>query len=67
MKTIYQSILITILSILILTCAFTLIGLLLNFWNESIFNASLALMSSLLIGTISYFGLVVLIDNQKHK
>ena len=67
MKTIYQSILITLLSALILLCAFTLIGLLLNFWNESIVNASLALLSSLLIGTISYFGLDVLIDKQKHK
>ena len=65
MKTIYKSVLITLLSALILLCAFTLIGLLLNFWNESIVNASIALMASLLIGTISYFGLVVLIDPTK--
>ena len=66
MKTIYNSVLITLLSALILLCAFTLIGLLLNFWNESIVNASIALVASLLIGTISYFGLVVLIDPTKN-
>ena len=67
MKTIYNSILITLLSALILVSAFTLIGLLLNFWNESIVNASIALMASLLIGTISYFGLDILIDKQNKK
>jgi len=67
MKTIYNSVLITLLSALILVSAFTLIGLLLNFWNEDIGSAALALMSSLLIGTISYFGIVVLIEKQNKK
>jgi|TARA_R110000744_G_scaffold5740_1_gene20291 hypothetical protein len=61
MKTIYKSVLITILSSLILVCIFTVLGLLLNFWNESIGNAALALMASLLIGSISFAGLSVLV------
>ena len=65
MKTIYQSVIITLLAALILASAYTLIGLLLNFWNESVVNASIALMASLLIGTISYFGIVVLIEKRK--
>jgi hypothetical protein len=61
MKTIYKSVLITILSSLILVCIFTVLGLLLNFWNESVLNAALALISSLLIGSISFAGLSVLV------
>ena len=66
MKTIYKSVLITILTSLVLVCAFTLVGLLLNFWNESIGNAALALMASLLIGGISIAGLSVLVEEQKN-
>jgi len=62
MKTIYKSVLITILTSLILVCIFTLVGLLLNFWNESTGNAALALLASLLIGSISFAGLSVLIS-----
>ena len=66
MKTIYKSVLITILTSLVLVCTFTLVGLLLNFWNESIGNAALALMASLLIGGISIAGLSVLVEEQKN-
>jgi len=66
MKTIYKSVLITILTSLVLVCAFTLVGLLLNFWNESIGNAALALMASLLIGGLSIAGLSVLVEEQKN-
>jgi len=61
---IFKSIVVTILTSLILGCAFTLIGLLLNFWNESVINASIALMGSLLIGGISTAGLNVLIEDK---
>lgn len=66
MKTIYKSVLITILTSLVLVCAFTLVGLLLNFWNESTGNAALALMASLLIGALSIAGLSVLVEEQKN-
>tara|TARA_R110000782_G_C14696836_1_gene401697 strand:+ start:472 stop:681 length:210 start_codon:yes stop_codon:yes gene_type:complete len=66
MKTIYKSVLITILTSLVLVCTFTLVGLLLNFWNESIGNAALALMASLLIGGLSIAGLSVLVEEQKN-
>jgi len=63
-QTIFKSIVVTILTSLILACAFTLIGLLLNFWNESVINASIALIGSLLIGGISTAGLNVLIEDK---
>jgi len=65
MKTIYQSVLITVLSALVLISAFTLIGLLLNFWNESVLNASIALVASLILGFISIAGLSVLIEQKR--
>ena len=62
MKTIYKSVLITILTSLVLISSFTILGLLLNFWNESILNASIALIGSLLIGCLAFAGLSVLIS-----
>tara|TARA_R110000744_G_scaffold202061_5_gene321062 strand:+ start:2067 stop:2273 length:207 start_codon:yes stop_codon:yes gene_type:complete len=62
MKTIYKSVLITILTALVLLAGFVILGLLLNFWNETIYNASIALIGSLLIGCLSFAGLSVLIS-----
>ena len=67
MKTIINSVIITVLCILILGSAYTIVGLILNFWNESIANASIGFMSAVLIGTISFAGVSVLIDKQKQK
>ena len=63
-KTIFKSIVVTILTTLILGCVFILIGLILNFWNESVLNAAVGFMGAILIGSISIAGLNVLIDEQ---
>ena len=67
LKIIGNSLGIVMASTFILGSVYILLGLILNFWNESTLNASVAFIAALLIGTISYFGLVVLIDEQKHK
>jgi len=48
-------------SALLVVSLYTILGLLLNFWNESTLNASVALMASILIGTLSIVVLDLLI------
>tara|TARA_R110000851_G_scaffold212212_1_gene364903 strand:- start:602 stop:823 length:222 start_codon:yes stop_codon:yes gene_type:complete len=62
-QTILKSIAVTILTSLILGCIFTLVGLILNFWNETVANAAIGFMGAILIGTFSYFGLIVFIND----
>ena len=63
MKTILKSIFLTTLVAIFCACVFTLLGLILNFWNETLANASLAFIASVVIGTISYFGIDVAIQS----
>jgi len=65
MKTIFHSIIITVLVAFMLGCAFVIMGLILNFWNEDMFSAGLAFVSSLIFGTIAFFGLTELISHHK--
>ena len=48
-------------SALLVVSLYTILGLLLNFWNESTLNASVALIASILIGTLSIVVLDLLI------
>jgi hypothetical protein len=52
-------------SALILGSIYVLLGLLLNFWNESTLNASVALIASILIGVLSLVVLDLLIRLSK--
>jgi hypothetical protein len=63
-KIILNSIGITILTSLTLGCVYVLVGLILNFWNETITGAAVGFMGAILIGTFSLFLLDILIDKQ---
>lgn len=63
-KIILNSIGITILTSLTLGCVYVLVGLILNFWNETIAGAAVGFMGAILIGTFSLFLLDILIDKQ---
>jgi len=52
-------------SALLVVSLYTILGLLLNFWNESTLNASVALMASILVGTLSLVVLDLLIKLSK--
>jgi len=65
LKIISNSLGIAMASTFILGSVYTILGLLLNFWNESTLNASVALLASLIIGTLSLVILDLLIKNSK--
>jgi len=65
MKTILKSFVLTILVALFCTCIFTLTGLILNFWNETLINAAAAFTASITIGMICYFGIIQVIESFK--
>jgi len=67
MKTIYNSVLTTLLCSVLLGCAFVIVGLVLNFWNEDMFSAGLAFVTCSIIGIIVYFGIIVLVEKQNKK
>jgi hypothetical protein len=52
-------------SALLVVSLYTILGLLLNFWNESTLNASVALMASIMIGTLALVVLDLLIKLSK--
>ena len=57
MKTIFKSILLTLLVVIFSACIFIIIGLLLNFWNETVLNCLVGLLGALTIGGITYFAI----------
>ena len=63
MKTILKSIFLTTLVAIFCACVFVLLGLILNFWNETLANASLAFISSMIIGIMCYFGIDIAIQS----
>ena len=63
MKTIFKSLVLITLVALFCGCAFVIIGLILNFWNETAMNASLAFLFASMIGTITYFGIQSALDS----
>jgi hypothetical protein len=65
MKTILKSIVLTILVALFCTCVFTLTGLLLNFWNETLLNCLTGVIGALTIGVITYFAIIQVIESFK--
>jgi len=52
-------------SALLVVSLYTILGLLLNFWNESTLNASVALMAAIIVGTLSLVVLDLLIKLSK--
>jgi|TARA_R110000851_G_scaffold293955_1_gene448567 hypothetical protein len=65
LKIIGNSLGIVMASTFILGSVYTLLGLILNFWNESTLNASVAFIAALLIGTLSLIVLDLLIKVSK--
>ena len=63
MKTIFKSLVLVTLVALFCGCAFVIIGLILNFWNETAMNASIAFIGAVMIGTITYFGIDLAISS----
>ena len=64
MKKILNSILLTTLVAIFCGCAFVFIGLLLNFWNETIINCLTGLLGVLTIGGITYGSIDLVINNE---
>ena len=62
MRTIFKSIVLITLVALFCACLFVIIGLILNFWNETTINASIAFIVAVMIGTITYFGIQSALD-----
>ena len=57
MKIILKALLLTTLVGVFCSCAFILLGLILNLWNMSIIDASLASTVSIIVGGITYFAI----------
>ena len=65
MKTILKSILLTTLVVIFSTCVFIIIGLLLNFWNETIINCVMGFLGAVIIGGITYFAIETAVNSWK--
>jgi hypothetical protein len=57
-----NSIGVVLLTGIILMCIYSVVGLVLNFWNETTFNAALVFTTSIIIGTLSYLLLTIITE-----
>ena len=62
MKTIFKSLGLITLVAIFCGCAFVIIGLILNFWNETAMRSLSAFVFASMIGTITYFGIQSALD-----
>ena len=57
---VFNSIGVVLLTGLILMSMYMIVGLVLNFWNETTVNAALVFTTSIMIGTLSYLLLTII-------
>tara|TARA_R100001244_G_C5111237_1_gene121220 strand:- start:321 stop:527 length:207 start_codon:yes stop_codon:yes gene_type:complete len=65
MKTIFKSVALIILGTVFCFCLFIIIGLVLNFWNETIMTCSASFVGAIMVGAISFAGIDLLYDDIK--
>lgn len=59
---VFNSIGVVLLTGLILMSMYMIVGLVLNFWNETTVNAALVFTTSIMIGTLSYLLLTIITE-----
>ena len=59
---VFNSIGVVLLIGIILMSIYTIVGLVLNFWNETTVNAALVFTTSIIMGTLSYLLLTIITE-----
>ena len=59
---VFNSIGVVLLTGIILMSIYTIVGLVLNFWNETTINAALVFTTSIIMGTLSYLLLTIITE-----
>ena len=59
---VFNSIGVVLLTGIILMSIYTIVGLVLNFWNETTVNAALVFTTSIIMGTLSYLLLTIITE-----
>ena len=59
---VFNSIVVVLLTGIILMSIYTIVGLVLNFWNETTINAALVFTTSIIMGTLSYLLLTTITE-----
>ena len=59
---VFNSIGVVLLTGLILMSMYMIVGLVLNFWNETTVNAALVFTTSIIMGTLSYLLLTIITE-----
>ena len=59
---VFNSIGVVLLTGLILMSMYMIVGLVLNFWNETTVNAALVFTTSIMVGTLSYLLLTIITE-----